>query len=479
MKKNIFIAVIALMIAFASVLLPSQTEAAMNLSGAVSKSLGNTGVGVSVRDGETGQILYEYYGNMARKPASNMKLLTGAAALSLLGENYQYETSLYIDGYIANGTLNGNVYLKGSGDPTLQYSQLQTFATALKNYGITRINGNLYGDEDAFTGEQLTPGIAAEDESDYFAARTTGLVLSPNDDFDAGTIIVQITGGTAGKKPTVQAVPNTMGMTLSNYATTGSKGTRNTLTVKRKYGTSQVIISGNIPAGSTVKEWVTVNNPTVNTMYAMEQAIKDGGLSFTKTPAIGRGAVPQGAARIYTVNSRSLKEMFPAFMKLSNNSMADIFVKTLGAEVYGKGDTQTGMKVLREYGESIGLDMESWSFEDGSGMSHQNRISPNGFTALLYNARGMEGYGTYYSSLPVGGASNRLVGGSLRTRFTPAAYQYRVAAKTGHITGVYTLSGYVKANSGKTYIFSIMTENKQTAIITGIDAVVADIINHY
>ncbi len=479
MKKKILIAVLTFVMAFISVWMPSQVDASMNLGGAVSKSLGNAGVGVSVRDGDTGQIMYEYYGNTTRKPASNMKLLTGAAALALLGENYRYETTLYIDGYMSNGILNGNVYLKGSGDPTLQYNQLTTFATALKNYGIHKVNGNLYGDERIFTGEQLTPGIAAEDESDYFAARTTGLVLSPNDDFDAGTIIVQVTGGTAGKKPAVQALPNTMGMTLSNNATTGSKGTRNTLSIKRKYGTSQVVISGNIPAGSTVKEWVSVNNPTINTMYAMQQAMKDRGIVFAKTPAIGRGAVPQGATRIYTVKSRTLKEMFPAFMKLSNNSMADIFVKTLGVEAYGKGDTQTGVKVLREYGESIGLDMENWSFEDGSGMSHQNRISPNGFTALLYHARGMQAYDTYYSSLPLGGANNRLVGGSLRTRFTLSAYQYRVAAKTGHITGVYALSGYVKAKSGKTYIFSIMTENQRNSTITGIDAVVSHIINHY
>lgn len=478
MRRKIFMTVVVMFMAFVAAGMPIQA-ASMNLSGTVSKSIGNTGVGVSVRDGDTGQILYEYYGNTARKPASNMKLLTGAAALSLLGEDYRYETTLYIDGYMSNGILNGNVYLKGSGDPTLQYSQLHTFATALKNYGIHKVNGNLYGDERVFTGEQLTPGIAAEDESDYFAARTTGLVLSPNDDFDAGTIIVQVTGGTAGKKPAVQVAPNVMGMTLSNYATTGSKGSRNTLSIKRKYGTSQVVLSGSIPSGSFVKEWVSVNNPTINTMYAMQQAMKEKGITFVKNPAIGRGAVPQGATRVYAVKSRALKEMFPAFMKLSNNSMADIFVKTLGVEAYGKGDTQTGIKALREYGESIGLDMRNWTFEDGSGMSHQNRVTPNGFTALLYHARGMEGYKTYYSSLPLGGANNRLVGGSLRTRFTLSPYQYRVAAKTGHITDVYTLSGYVRAKSGKTYIFSIMTENKKTPATTGIDAVVSHIINYY
>ena len=320
-----------------------------------------------------------------RKPASTLKLLTGAAALSLLGEEYRYETALYIDGLVSSGTLNGNVYLKGSGDPTLQYNELLNFAKALKNEGITEINGNLYGDESVFLGAQLTPGIAAEDESYYYAARTTGLVLSPDDDFDAGTIIVQATGEIEGEKPTLLVKPNAMGMTVINNAKTVSKENRNTLSITRKYRTNQVIITGNIPVGSTTKEWVTVDDPTINTMNAMKEALINQGITFSKTPKISRGTVPANATVIFTHHSRPLKEMFATFMKLSNNSMADIFVKTLGVKNYGVGDTQTGVKVLREYGQSIGLDMSNWSLEDGSGMSHKNQISPNALTELLYN----------------------------------------------------------------------------------------------
>ena len=94
---------------------------AMDLTPTVKKSLGTSGVGVSVRDYETGKIVYEYYGETKRKPASNMKLLTGATVLSLLGEDYRYETVVYIAGDVIDGTLNGHVYLKGSGDPTLNY----------------------------------------------------------------------------------------------------------------------------------------------------------------------------------------------------------------------------------------------------------------------------------------------------------------------------------------------------------------------
>ena len=159
--------------------------------------------------------------------------------------------------------------------------------------------------------------------------------------------------------------------------------------------------------------------------------------------------------------------------------MADIFVKTLGVKNYGVGDTQTGVRVLHEYGQSIGLNMSNWSLEDGSGMSHKNKISPNTLTELLYNTRNMDAYNTYYDSLPIGGHSDRLIGGSLRQRFTDTSTEFKVFAKPGAISGVNTLAGYVKAKSGHTYIFSIMVENRSMPSISGIDTVVSHLINDY
>ncbi|WP_431029777.1 D-alanyl-D-alanine carboxypeptidase/D-alanyl-D-alanine endopeptidase [Lysinibacillus sp. LZ02] len=478
MKKRL-ITLLLMSIIFPLVWQPSPAQASVNISDMINTSLGATDAGVSIRDSETGQILYQFNGNTPRKPASTLKLLTGAATLSLLGEEYRYRTSLYIDGSISKGTLNGNIYLKGSGDPTLQYAQLLAFANALKNKGITKVNGNLYGDERIFSGSPLTPGIVAEDESDYYAARTSGLVLSPDNDFDAGTMIVRVAGGKVGQKPSVSFMPNAMGMTIMNNAKTVSGRSTNTITISRKYRTGEVIISGNIPAGKWTQEWVTVNDPTINTVYALQEAMKTQGIKFVETSAINRGEVPNNATFITTYESQTLKEMFPAFMKLSNNSMADIFVKTLGAEVHGVGDTQTGVNVLREFGQTIGLDMSNWTFEDGSGISHNNKVSPNDLTALLYHVRDMDAYNTYYQALPVGGNKERLTGGSLRNRYTKASTKLRVVAKTGALTGVNTLAGYVKAKSGKTYIFSIMTENRSAPAIDEIDTVVSHLINKY
>ena len=479
MKKKTVIVLFVYVLILATSYVPVKAQQSVHLSDVIVKSLGTSGAGVSVRESETGTILYQFNGNITRKPASTLKLLTGAAALSLLGEQYRYTTALYVDGSISGGILNGDVYLQGSGDPTLQYKQLLNFAQELKNEGITQINGNLYGDDRVFSGAQLTPGIAAEDESYYYAARTTGLVLSPNDDFDAGTIIVQVTGEKVGEKPTLQLQPNAMGMTILNNATTVSKGNPSKLLITRTYRTNEIMITGNIAVGSTKKEWVTVDDPTINTMNAMKEALINQGITFTKNPTISRGTVPTNATAIMTHHSPPLKDMFATFMKLSNNSMADIFVKTLGAQNYGVGDTQTGVKVLREYGQSIGLDMSNWSLEDGSGMSHNNQISPNALTELLYNTRNMEAYKTYYDALPIGGYRDRLIGGSLRDRYTSASTELKVFAKTGAISGVNTLAGFVKAKSGQTYIFSIMIENRAIPSIDGIDAVVSHLINNY
>ena len=479
MKKKTVIVLFVYVLILATSYVPVKAQQLVQLSDVIVKSLGTSGAGVSVRESETGTILYQFNGNTPRKPASTLKLLTGAAALSLLGEEYRYTTTLYVDGSVSSGILNGDVYLQGSGDPTLQYKQLLNLAQALKNEGITQINGNLYGDDRVFSGAQLTPGIAAEDESYYYAARTTGLVLSPNDDFDAGTIIVQATGEKVGEKPTLQLQPNAMGMTIINHATTVSEGNRNTLLITRKHRTNEIVVAGNIAVGSMKKEWVTVDDPTMNTMNAMKEALTSQGITFTKNPLISRGTVPANATAIMTHHSLPLKDMFATFMKLSNNSMADIFVKTLGAQNDGVGDTQTGVKVLREYGQSIGLDMSNWSLEGGSGMSHNNRISPNALTDLLYNTRNMEAYETYYDALPTGGDRDRLIGGSLRGRYTSTSTQFKVFAKTGAISGVNTLAGFVKAKSGHTYIFSVMVENRAIPSINGIDEVVSHIINNY
>ena len=477
--KKFSIYIIAIILVLSNLFVVSEVSAASSLDQTVKSNLGTKNISVSLRSLQTGNVLYEYNGDFGVKPASTLKLLTAATALDVLGPNYRFKTEVYVDGNIENNVLQGDLYIKGGGDPTLQKENFLTFAVALKRNGIRTITGNVYGDDYAFVGSQLTPGIYPEDESYYYAPRITALTMSPNDDYDAGTMIVNVKPTTIGKAANYTAEPNTSGMRIVNKSKTVNRGQKNTIKIERKYRTNEIIITGSIPLGSTSREWVTLYDPTINTLHALKTTIEGTGIKFSKTASLTRKTVPSDAKLIYTKQSIPLKTIMNPFMKLSNNSIADILVKTMGREVHGEGSTENGLKVLKTYGDSIGLHMDEWSFEDGSGMSHKNKVSANELSLLLLKVRQEPNYKLFKSSLPIGGERSRLVGGSLKNRFTAPSYKNRVVAKTGSITGVYTLSGYVTGKSGRMYAFTIMTQYQPSVKINQIDTVVKKIISLY
>ncbi|MCM3387947.1 D-alanyl-D-alanine carboxypeptidase/D-alanyl-D-alanine endopeptidase [Ureibacillus chungkukjangi] len=455
-------------------------QATTDIENTIQTQLGNQNISVSLRDVDSGELIYMKNGDVAMKPASTLKLLTASAALEMLGPDYRFQTKLYIDGEVEGKVLNGDIYVKGGGDPTLQKKDFTFMADILMFYGIQQINGNLYGDESLFLGEQLTPGIAKDDESYYFAARTSALSMSPDNDYDAGTIIINVNAASnVGGRPTFSAEPSLSGMIINNLAVTVNKGQKNSIEILREHRTNRITITGNIPLNTSFKDWVTLNDPTINTLHAIRESFEASGLAFADTMKIDRGIVPKGANSIYTKYSLPLKSLMYPFLKLSNNSMADIFIKTMGREFNGKGDTIEGLAALKEHGISIGLNMENWSFEDGSGMSHANKVTANELSLLLTKIDESPSFKFLHSSLPIGGQTDRIIGGSLKNRFTQENYKNRVIAKTGHISGVYTLAGYVKANSGRTFAFTIMTQNQTSVRLNAIDEVVKKIILQY
>lgn len=458
--KKIFQLVILLALFFS---LPIQSFASVN--NAVTTHLGKNNAAVTIRDAETGKIVFSQNGDKLMRPASNMKLVSGAAALNMLGEDYRFKTDLYIDGIVVNGTLNGNVYIKGSGDPTLTREDFIEFAEILMENGIRTINGHLIGDDGAFSGSTLPPGVLKSDETYYFGARTSAITMSPNNDFDASTIIITASPGKVGAKPSYSVYPNSSGMVISNQAKTVKKGSANTVTIKRAYNTNRIIISGNLPQGSSKKEWVTLQDPSKNTMDAIKQTLKGKGLKFEKSSQLKIGKVPQNATLLYTNESRPLAAIFPAFMKLSNNSIADILVKAMGKEHLGEGSTNKGVTLLKKYSESLNISVSNWRFTDGSGLSNSNRVTSNGLSQLLYKVQHEPYFDTFYDSLPVAGNKDRLIGGTLKSRLASSGLQNRIFAKTGYIPNVYTLSGYMKGQSGKQYIFSILLENKSSGTV--------------
>lgn len=464
----------------ASTLFSINAEANSELTKTVNQHIYGTNFSMAIRDLNSGELVYEYYGYNEVKPASTLKLLTAATALKVLGEGYYFSTQMLMDGTIQNGILNGNIYLRGEGDPTLQVKDFVTFSNTLKKKGIKRINGNIYGDDTWFTGDRLSPGVLAEDETHHYGAPISALTTSPDNDYDVSTVIVTAKATKFGSAPSISVQPNLSGLNLINNGITGKKGSKNTLKIERKYRTNQVIVSGNLPQGSSKKEWVTMFNPTLSTLYSFKNTLTQQGIQFGSGSKVDYATVPGNAISLGTKRSQPLKQIMPAFMKLSNNGIADILVKTMGKKVHHVGDWEHGLKVIRDYGQAIGLDMNQWKFEDGSGISHSNRVNAIQQTLFLVKQpKEPYYYSTLLNSLPFGGQRDRLIGGTLKNRFTESAYKNRIIAKTGTLSGVANLAGYVQANSGKWYAFSILVDHKRSSYTSQIDTVVKKIIATY
>ena len=432
---------------------------------------------VTIREAKTGQIIYKHYSKQSVKPASNQKLLTGAAALEILGENHRFKTSLWIDGTIKNGILHGNVYIKGHGDPTLLPTDLNHLATQLKQKGILQINGSIYGDSTWYDDVRHPDVIQPEDEPYYYAAQTMALTLSPNKDYDAGSVIVSASPTRIGAAPVISLEPKTSLMKITNHAKVGSSGTSNTLKISRRSGKNEVIITGTLPANAASKrEWIAVVNPALYAVDIFKQSLVSSGVKFgTNQGGIGLAKVPTNATKIVEKQSAQLKSLLPVYMKLSNNMMAETFVKEMGKVETGTGSWKSGLNSMVSYGNQIGLTMSEWKMIDGSGLSYKNSVSSEQVSLLLYKVKDEPWYYIFENSLPVAGNSDRLIGGTLRYRLAGWPVRGMVLAKTGSLDNVKSLSGYTKTRDGDELIFSILTEDNPTNMIPHIDRLVLSI----
>ncbi|MFI2372480.1 D-alanyl-D-alanine carboxypeptidase/D-alanyl-D-alanine-endopeptidase [Streptomyces sp. NPDC018833] len=429
---------------------------------------------VVIADATTRERLYRHDAADRLMPASNTKLPTSVAAMALLGPDHRYTTDVLATGIVRGSTLHGDLYLRGSGDPTMLATDYDRLAADLAASGIDGVTGRLVADDTRFDDQRLGRSWAADDESSYYSAQISALTLAPDTDYDAGTVVVEaVPGNRPGDRPQVKLTPSNDYVRLDIRASTVEAGHPDTLTVERRHGTNTITVSGDIPLGAeATKEWITVWEPTGYAAAVFADALADHGVRVTGSPRLGR-ATPPGARTLASHRSMPLKELMHPFMKLSNNMHAEALTKTIGHRASGRGTWDAGLAAISGYLAKEGVRTGSLRQADGSGLSRMNLVPAEELAALLLSVRDAPWYADWKTSLPVACAPDRAVGGTLRSRMcsTPAALNAR--AKTGSLTGASALSGYVTDAGGRELVFSVVLNNYLASSVKSIeDAIV-------
>ncbi|WP_251028966.1 D-alanyl-D-alanine carboxypeptidase/D-alanyl-D-alanine-endopeptidase [Bacillus sp. ISL-18] len=415
--------------------------------------------GISVRSAANGAILYDYQGDVRLRPASNMKLLTAAAALKVLGENYTFSTEVQTDAKKIEKTIQGNLYLKGNGDPTLLKDDIGNLAMAIEKIGVKKIKGNLVADDSRYDHVRYSLDMPWSDETAYYGAQISALTVSPTKDYDSGSIKIKVKPGTKiGEKTKITVTPKSNYVKIINHAVTVAKDDKKKIKIERKHSKNTVTIEGTFPLNAKeTKEWIGVWEPTRFAATLFRQALAEHGI--TVTGKIKAGTVPEQAKLLTKHQSMPLSELLVPFMKLSNNVHAEILVKEMGKLKKGEGSWDKGLTVMKSEVAKLGVNPNIMVIRDGSGISHVDSIPANQLSKLLFSVQKEKWFPVYLNSLPVAGNPEKMVGGTLRKRLTDPSMAGRVKAKTGTISTVTSLSGYVNTKSGQVLIFSILLNN--------------------
>ncbi len=401
---------------------------------------------------ESGRIVAERNAHMAVAPASNMKLFTTAAAIDMLKPSFEITTGVYVRGDVdSTGTLNGDVRIVGRGDPTIggrfhdgsATAVIQEWATDLKRAGIKTISGNLVFEHGYFDTEYIHPTWPVDQLTAWYEAPISAFSMQE------GCVEVRVLPGAVGAPCVVQLEPPTSYLAVQNSCRTG----RGLPFINRQRGSNTIIVRGGVPARSGRTEvFVTVENPVHYFAAVTNEVLQREGLRVQGKIVLTPRDV-RADWRLLTKHSTPLSIAIYVINKKSQNHYAEQVLKIIGAETRKEGSWAAGNAEVKEWlTTKIGVPANEFHLVDGSGMSRNNRASANAFIGVLRYMWKSPWREEFVSSLPYTGDPDSKFGHRLRK--PPFARQ--VYAKTGYISGVIGLSGYVHTQSGRVYAFSFL-----------------------
>jgi len=407
--------------------------------------------GAEVLSLRTGERLFSHNARVPLRPASTMKILTGAAALTLLKPEFVFETDVLVTGPIDRaGTMAGDLYVRGSGAPDLVAEAWWLTARELARLGLRRVTGDLIGDDSFFDEDPRPAGWPPLSVDSWYNAPVSALSCN----FNVITVRA-VPGDFPGARPGVDLDPASSFFRISNRARTADR--RSDLTVVRLYedGRNTIVIDGDIRLGGGPQVFRrAVEDPTLFALHTFRDiALREG---ITIGGALRRGRAPEQAQVLYSHRSRPLAVLVRDMNKNSNNFMAEALLKTLGARFAGApGTTEKGLAALQSYLMDLGVHTATARLSDGSGLSELNRLHAGLLAETLARAHRDFSVGPeLVGSLSVGG-----IDGTLDARFSNGVDRRQVRAKTGRLAGVAALAGYAVNRDGHPFAFAVLAND--------------------
>ena len=383
--------------------------------------------GVLIVNPRTGDTIYSRNAGKLFMPASNMKIITSAAALTLLGPEYRYRTTFLTDGEVRDSLLDGNLLVIGRGDPTVSdrmrgtaTTVMDALADSLRAHRIRQITGSLARVGNAFPDSIYGYGWEWDDLGEYYGAGVDELIFNE------------------GMAPTtLRPPPDTVRDSL---------------------------YSG--PAKNPAKAFLdALHDALVRKSIRMDGTVRDSILS-----------APLKMDTLFVLISPPLRDILPALMKPSQNQIAEILLRTIGLERGGLGTADSARKIVGQQLLAWGVQPDGFVIRDGSGLSDQDLLTPETIVRVLDRIQRDTAFAVYYNSMPIAG-----VDGTIDTRMKGTPAEGNVHAKTGTLAKARSLSGYVTSADGERLIFSILANNTTTpgSAVTHVADVIAAALAAY
>jgi D-alanyl-D-alanine carboxypeptidase/D-alanyl-D-alanine-endopeptidase (penicillin-binding protein 4) len=433
---------------------------------------------VTVRS-DQGNILESLNSEKVIIPASNQKLITTAAILDHFGAEFRYETNIYGEGDLFSDTWDGNLVIKGSGDPSIsgdlyeddRYHVFNIFLEQLQDHGISRIEGNLIADVSLFDEQMYPKGWDWYDMSFYY-----GVQISPLS-FNNNAVDLEVfADGEIGDTPRITWFPDSTDyVELINEQVITNQNIDYDEYYRRDLGKNRIVLGSTLPQAYYEDESLSINDPPMFFLDSFKKFLMKNGIEVDGFLVFSSEMQQTESMQVLaTHRSKPMSELIKWANKESDNFYTEMMTKTLSADLDEQpGSFEHGIEQVRSFLHGMGIDTTYVQMNDGSGMAGGNFNKTSYISDVLVKMKDHSDFEAYFKSMSVAG-----IDGTLQHRMKGTPLYNNFKGKSGFVTGVRTLSGYLETASGKQIIVSIATNNYISEKVRPIDAIHEQVLMH-